>query len=259
MRPACAGRAGRVGERKKENILTALSERLLEKYFGNSEHPYKTFERTVADHLRPDYTLLDAGCGRGAPVLQKYTGKAGRLIGVDLVDFDTEVAGIELINSDLSHIDLEEESVDLIMSRSVMEHVEEPLAVYREMFRVLRPGGIFVFLTANLWDYASLIARAVPNRLHPWVVSKVEGRKEHDVFPTQYRTNTQRTVRKLAEQAGFEIESFQYLGQYPCYFMFNGFFFFLATGYEKLITRFDSLAFLRGWILVVLRKPHADR
>jgi hypothetical protein len=36
--------------------------------------------------------------------------------------------------------------------------------------------------------------------------------------------------------------------------MFNGFLFLLATAYEKLISRFDALRFLRGWILVVLRK-----
>jgi len=38
--------------------------------------------------------------------------------------------------------------------------------------------------------------------------------------------------------------------------MFNGFFFLLATGYEKVISRFESLAPLRGWIFAVLRKTH---
>jgi hypothetical protein len=95
---------------------------------------------------------------------------------------------------------------------------------------------------------------AVPNRFHPWIVSKTEGRKEKDVFPVRYRTNTQGAVRRWAAQAGFEVESFRYLGQYPSYFMFNGFLFLLATGYEKLLRRFDSLAFLRGWIFATLRK-----
>ena len=40
----------------------------------------------------------------------------------------------------------------------------------------------------------------------------------------------------------------------PSYFMFNGLLFALATGYEKLISRFGALAFLRGWILVTLKK-----
>ena len=90
------------------------------------------------------------------------------------------------------------------------------------MYRVLKPGGYVVFLTANLWDYASLIAAVVPNRFHPWIVSKTEGRAEHDVFPIAYRTNTRGAVEKWSRHAGFELLSFSYLGQYPSYFMFNG-------------------------------------
>lgn len=240
--------------RERQNV-SELAERLKEKYFGDAEHPYRIFEREVERHILPDKTLLDAGCGRNAPVLQRFRGRAARLVGIDLVDFPSDVNGIELKNTDLASTGLEDSSIDLIMSRSVMEHVENPRAVYREMFRLLRPGGRFVFLTANFWDYASLVARVVPNRFHPWIVSKTEGRAEEDVFPTQYKSNTRRAVRRWATESGFEIETFRYLGQYPCYFMFNGVLFFLATGYEKLITRFEALGFLRGWIFVTLRKP----
>jgi SAM-dependent methyltransferase len=235
--------------------MTELAERLKQRYFGAQDHPYRTLEREIERHLGPQVTLLDAGCGREAPVLAKYVGRAGRLIGVDLVEFRGEIAGLELLPRDLSTTGLPDASVDLILSRSVLEHVEEPAAVYAEMFRILRPGGRFVFLTANLWDYASIIASIVPNRLHPWIVAKVEGRAEADVFPVRYRTNTRAAVRRFARASGFEIELFRHLGQYPAYFQFNGFLFLLATGYEKLISRFEALAFLRGWIFAVLRKP----
>jgi SAM-dependent methyltransferase len=234
--------------------MTALTERLKERYFGSDEHPYRTFERTVERYLRLEHTLLDAGCGRTAPVLVKYRGRASRLVGVDVVDFPTPIEGIELLNSDLSHIPLPDASVDLVMSRSVMEHVVDPLAVYTEIGRILRPGGHFVFLTGNYWCYAALIATLVPNRLHPWIVAKTQGRAEHDVFPTAYRTNTARLVRRWAAATGFDVRDFEYLGQYPTYFMFNGFLFMLATGYEKLLRRFETLRFLQGWILVVLQK-----
>jgi SAM-dependent methyltransferase len=234
--------------------MTALAERLKQRYFGHLEHPYALLEREVGDRLRPGHTLLDAGCGRSAPVLTKFRGKATRLIGVDVVELDSAPAGVDLIHCDLGRVPLPSASVDVVMARSVMEHIERPLEVYAEVGRLLKPGGHFIFLTANLWDYASLIARVVPNRLHPWIVAKTEGRKEEDVFPIQYRTNTRRSINRLADQAGFEIVTFKYLGQYPSYFMFNGVLFLLATGYEKLITRFDALAPLRGWIFAVLKK-----
>jgi len=234
--------------------MSALAHRLKDRYF-QGDHPYTLFEREVDRRLRADHVLLDAGCGRTAPILRKYRGRASHLIGVDLVDFDTTVDGIELHHCDLGAMPLDNDSVHVIMARSVMEHVTEPNRVYDEMYRVLKPGGYVVFLTANLWDYASLIAAVVPNRFHPWIVSKTEGRAEHDVFPIAYRTNTRGAVEKWSRHAGFELLSFNYLGQYPSYFMFNGFLFLLATGYEKLISRFSCLNFLQGWILVTLRKP----
>jgi SAM-dependent methyltransferase len=237
--------------------MTDLAESLRERFFGDDEHPYLTLERIVGSYLKPDYALLDAGCGRTAPVLVKYRGRARRLIGVDLVDFPAAIDGLELLHTDIAAIPIEDACVDLVMSRSVMEHVVDPLAVYREMYRVLKPGGHFIFLTGNLWDYAALVAQAVPNSFHPWIVAKTQGRAQADVFPTAYRTNTLRAVRRWAARSGFAIQSFEYLGQYPAYFMFNGFLFLLATAYEKLIQRFEALRFLRGWILVVLRKTES--
>jgi len=150
---------------------------------------------------------------------------------------------------------IENGCVDLIMARSVMEHVVDPAGVYAEAHRVLKPGGHFIFLTANLWDYASLIARVVPNRFHPWIVARTEGREEEDVFPIAYKTNTRSAVTRFARETGFEIVAFDYLGQYPAYFMFNGALFLLGTAYEKMIGRIRHLHFLRGWIFVTLRKP----
>jgi SAM-dependent methyltransferase len=238
--------------------MTALAEQLKKKYYGHLDHPYRILEREVATRLRPDHTLLDAGCGRAAPLLEKFKGKAKRLIGVDLGNFESTSAGIELLQGDLGGVPLESSSVDIIMSRSVLEHLEQPLEVYVEVRRLLKPGGYFVFLTANFWDYASLVAKLVPNRFHPWIVSKTEGREERDVFPVQYRTNTRRSIKRFAQVAGLEIVAFKYLGQYPSYFMFNGVLFLVATAYEKLISGFEPLAPLRGWILGVLKKPPVE-
>jgi SAM-dependent methyltransferase len=141
------------------------------------------------------------------------------------------------------------------MSRSVFEHLTDPEAVYREFARVLRPGGRVVFLTANMWDYGTLVARLVPNRLHGGIVRAVEGRAEEDTFPTAYKTNTRSAVDSLARGSGLQVEFFEYLSQYPNYLMFNGFLFAIGTAYEKIISKVNALRFLRGWILVTLRKP----
>lgn len=235
--------------------MTALSDRLLARYYTNSPHPYKLFERAVEARLSADAVLLDAGAGRTVPVLRKYLGRVRRLIGVELVAFTDVPAGIETYHTDLAHLPLPDGVVDIIISRSVFEHLADPQAVYAEFSRVLRPGGVVIFLTANMWDYGTLIARLVPNRFHARIVAKVEGRAAEDTFPTEYRTNTRRDVERLALRAGLKIDAFEYLSQYPNYLMFNGALFFIGTCFEKLISRIDALRILRGWILVTLRKP----
>jgi SAM-dependent methyltransferase len=235
--------------------MPSLSQRLKQRYFGWYVHPYAVLVAQVERRLSRESVLLDAGCGRAAPTLAKFQGKAKRLIGIDLVAFAPFAGGIELRRCDLSATGLAECSVDLMYSQAVMEHIAEPGPVFSEIARVLKPGGAYIALTANKWDYASLIARLIPNRFHPWIVRRTEGREEQDVFPTVYRANTRRDIARYAARHGLELAEFRYLGQYPSYFMFNGALFFLATLYQKLIERVPHLHCLQGWIYFVLVKP----
>ena len=235
--------------------MSELAHKLLKRHYGDAVHPYRLFEQRVQSLIGPQTrVLLDAGCGRTVPVLRKFMGQVERLIGVELVEFTDVPPGIETHNADLGRLPLPDASVDLIMSRSVFEHLTHPEEVYAEFARVLRPGGRVVFLTANMWDYGTLVARAVPNRFHARIVKRVEGREEEDTFPTAYKTNTRGDVERLARNSGMTVARFEYLSQYPNYLMFNGALFFLGMLYEKLINRFEPLRVLRGWILVTLEK-----
>ncbi len=232
---------------------------LKEKYFGGEKHPNTIFEDRVLQLLRPDHTVLDIGCGRTAPNLRHMRGKAARLIGVELVEFTPETKALpelELYINDMANLkDIADASIDLAYCRAVMEHIDQPLACYREMRRVLKPGGRFVFLTANIWDYASIIAMLVPNALHPIIVNRTEGREMEDTFPTRYRTNSRRKIARHCADSGLSIEQFEFLGQYPNYFMFNRYAFLLGSKYELFLRRHASLHWLRGWILAVVIKP----
>lgn len=238
--------------------MTNFAQKLKNRFYNNSDHPYEVFERQIRSLIRPGDTLLDAGCGRSAPTLRKFTEVAGRSIGVDLVDPREVPPGIEYYQGDLSNLPIESNSVDLIISRSVFEHLTDPVAVYAELSRLLKPGGHLVFLTANAYDYGTLLARMIPNRFHARIVKSVEGRPEEDTFPTAYKTNSYRVVRRLSDRVGFSIRDFRYLNQYPNYFMFNGALFFVGMCYERLTSKVEALKVLRGWILVTLQKPSEE-
>src|SRR5438105_12848044 len=84
-------------EENRHMSMSPWAERLAEKYFGDSVHPYAIFEDVVRKHLRPEDALLDAGCGHGAPVLRKFLGAAHELVGLDVVNFDSAIPGLRLV------------------------------------------------------------------------------------------------------------------------------------------------------------------
>ncbi len=233
--------------------MSRLTEWTYRKFWSYEEHPYRLLERRLQQLAKPGMTILDAGCGHTAPNLQMLRASGAKLIGVDLVPLDPQ-EGMELIVGDLGHIPLTDGSVDLMYSRSVMEHVVDPDAVYGEAARLLKPGGRWIFLTANRWDYVSLVSRLTPNRFHGAIVRRMEGREEIDVFPTAYQTNDRGQIAHHAAAQGFTVDHFSRHGQYPSMFYRVGPLFLLATLYEKLVMRVNALAGLRGWLYVELVK-----
>lgn len=220
-------------------------------------HPFRQLEWAI-DRLLPAHgTVLEIGCGRNAPMLTKIKGKADQLIGIDLVEFTNPDPELTLIPGDACHMTaIADRSVDLIFSRSVMEHIQDVHACYREVARVLKPGGCYIFLTPNFFDYISLIAWIVPNRLHPMLVRATEGRAEEDTFPTFYRSNTRRAIRDAANRNGLMIDDFGYLGQYPASMMFSETLFRIMARYEKFL-EWSGAHFLQGWIICTLRPKDA--
>jgi len=238
-------------------MLMARVQDLLKKYYPSEEDAYRLFEQEIARHLKPEHTLLDAGCGRMAPVLTLFLPRVAHAIGVDLVEFSPELKDnkLTLLNCDLGGLLLPPESVDVIISRSVVEHLSDPAQINREFFRVLRPGGRFIFITPNIWSYPIAAARLIPNRFHAAVVDWAEGRPKEETHATYHRSNSFGAIRKLAAKTGFTVGSLSYLNMFPNYLMFHPWAFMAGVFYERTIRRFKMLHPLQHWILAVLEKP----
>jgi ubiquinone/menaquinone biosynthesis C-methylase UbiE len=108
---------------------------------------------TAIDALRPGETVLDLGSGAGmdAFLAARQVGPTGHVIGVDMTDAMLEKARENARKADLENVEfrkghiealpVEDESVDAIISNCVINLSPEKDRVYREAFRVLRPGG----------------------------------------------------------------------------------------------------------------------
>lgn len=117
-------------------------------------------ERGVNTCADKSFSILDLGCGEGKSYDDfKSAGIEFSWVGVDIAD-SPEVAkrnrdDLEFIAFDGVHIPLPDESVDIVYSRQVFEHVHSPKELLQQVQRVLKPGGWFVGSTSHLEPYHS--------------------------------------------------------------------------------------------------------
>jgi ubiquinone/menaquinone biosynthesis C-methylase UbiE len=115
-------------------------------------------EQAVRTH-RPK-TVVDLGCGVGASYdLFRGLDTAIKWLGIDIRDSPeanqrTREDAI-VVHYDGTRLPLRDESVPLIYSHQVLEHVLHPRRVLAEVCRTLTPGGLFVGSTSQLEPYHS--------------------------------------------------------------------------------------------------------
>jgi len=110
---------------------------------------------TATANLRPGEVVLDLGSGGGLDVFlaSKKVGPEGRAIGVDMTPAMIERAranakaggytNVEFHQSTIDSIPLPDASVDCVISNCVINLAPDKPAVFREIARVLKPGGRF--------------------------------------------------------------------------------------------------------------------
>ena len=105
--------------------------------------------------------MLDLGAGAGIVPEMNFKGHARRVCGVDpdprVADNPHLDEGREGVGESIPYPDA---SFDVVVSDNVFEHLDNPLAVFREVHRVLRPGGLLLAKTPNRWHYVAIGARS---------------------------------------------------------------------------------------------------
>ena len=144
-----------------------------------------------------EIVLLDAGCGHSTLLEEQYK-QCKKVIGVDLDRHGLNKNNLvdQKIMSDLIEIPLPDNSVDIYVSAWVLEHIKKPKKFIKEVNRLLKPGGYFVFITPNKDGWYAVISEAIPDSFHSTIVEKMYKRPADDTFQTYYKLNSREDIDK---------------------------------------------------------------
>jgi len=234
------------------SMIEKIDQRLYPGYARNWDD--QMFRERILRHVYSVKIALDLGAGAGIVEAMNFRGVAGRVCGVDL---DPRVVTNPMLDegrvNDAAGIPYPDQTFDVVFSDNVMEHLADPLSVFREVNRVLKPGGVFLFKTPNKTHYMPTIARLTPHRFHQFV-NRIRGRAEMDTFPTLYRANTVQDVQRLSKKAGFVVSAIERIEGRPEYLRTTWPTYLLGALYERLVNSTERLAMFRILLIVELRK-----
>ena len=188
-------------------------------------------KRTIARAIRLDLTHYEE---HYASALRRYVGQGARWLDLGcghrivpdwamapaeqerLVKRATFLVGVDLHDGILRHplltygvigmggaLPFKDRTFDLVTANMVVEHVPDPTEFLRDVFRVLRPGGRFLFVTPNLMSPLIFASQLISEGTKKCMIRYLEQREETDVFPSYYRMNKPQAITKAAEGSGF--------------------------------------------------------
>jgi SAM-dependent methyltransferase len=128
----------------------------LRKLYSLDRRPQTSYPSKLCDFLVKRFyktkgKLLDIGCGRG-DMLKSFHSKGFDVVGHDISPLSEELCSpLKILNSDLlnEQIPLNENSMDFIFSKSVIEHLSDPENFISESYRILKPGGKIIIMTPS--------------------------------------------------------------------------------------------------------------
>ncbi|HJV33353.1 MAG TPA: methyltransferase domain-containing protein [Patescibacteria group bacterium] len=182
--------------------------------------------KRFVDYVRERESVLDVGCGDGR-VFETFKAKDVSYAGVDLSEdavakararWAKEVAeGRAAFEAgDLLDLPVEDDRFDVVVAAGILHHV--PSAAYRaraaaELARVVRPGGYALIAVWNLWQprHWGVLLHQMFGRRNGWDFGDLKITWKKPLFPRYYHAFRMKELRRLCEDAGFDVVEQNYV------------------------------------------------
>lgn len=121
----------------------------------------KPMMKSMIPNLKNKKVLM-LGCGTGeeSKLLETFGASLNQLTGIDLSSKSIEIAkrsyqDIEFVVGDMNELPFESESFDFVYSSLAIHYSATPEMAYKEVYRVLKPNGLFLFSIGHPLRWAS--------------------------------------------------------------------------------------------------------
>lgn len=206
--------------------------------------------------------VVDIGCGAGisrkTEYLEKIRKKASKMIGIEPDEsIITPPVFDEVQHCLFEDCSLAANSTDFAYSSMVMEHVSEPDKFIQKLFKILKPGGCYFFVTVNDKHYFTKFARVFKKIKADTIMLKIAKGKEiveEYHYPLQYKFNSTKIIHDITTKHGFDDPRFVFAEHRKTIEYFPGPFkliWHFLTWKRKIIKNKESLIAL----FCILKKP----
>jgi ubiquinone/menaquinone biosynthesis C-methylase UbiE len=131
---------------------------------------HKKLEKSQS-YFRPDMELLEFGCGTGGTAII-HAPHVAHVLAIDISEKMIEIAKSRAEAANVTNVDFEVQSIeeieapgqsfDAILGLSILHLVTDIDAVLDRVFRLLKPGGVFISSTVCMGDMPGIFRYVIP-------------------------------------------------------------------------------------------------
>lgn len=229
----------------------------------------ETLRKIVIDNCVDGVTshILDLGCGKGVDLERlSYIAKDKLIYGIDSSLKELREAALNtqaikncyLLQAKGENIPFRSGAFDVVVSAEVIEHTDQLRSFIGEVFRVLKPGGVFAATTPSKFNYVSIVGNIVPRFAKKFLRKFVYHIDPGEDVNPHFREYTPKELKKIFQESGFLVENITYGAlRVPAWRLFEKMpvLFFFWKIIDGLIGRIPYLRDLKANFIITARKP----